>query len=113
MYHGAGWIVMPARFAMCCRETSSTSPSSEYVHGIPRLSAVGSFSDNAPVLVRVDSSFLIGRESTNRPSPKSMSPMNSHADSPNFSRIAYGTPSATSRGTDQCTGRGPIAAPKR
>ena len=40
MYHGAGWTTGLARLAMCCRDTSSTSPSSVYTNGTPAFASV-------------------------------------------------------------------------
>ena len=60
MYHGAGWTMMLARFAMCWRDTSSTSPSSgrcgEYPPGARSSSRAGA--------VRPRQLHLLGRNGT-------------------------------------------------
>ena len=49
-YQGAGCTTTLARLAMCCRDTSSTSASSEYSYGTPSLGLLVNVSGNVALL---------------------------------------------------------------
>ena len=87
-YHGAGCTSRLERFAMCCRDTSSTSPSSVYEYGTPAFASVSSDSASRPAGVRAASSAAMSRLIVR--SSRSGYPTNVHRSDGNFSVTAAG-----------------------
>ena len=111
MYHGAGCTTALVRFAMCCRDTSSTSPSSVYEYGTPALASVSSDSGSCPVAASGPSSDAMsvrdddaGRRTSRR---------TSIARPETSSMIASGADETGVRVNVQCVGRFGIGAPNR
>src|SRR5688572_5239467 len=109
MYHGAGCTTSAARFAMCWRDTSSTSASSEYWYGTPASSFVGRSSVKSPVGGVFASRLTTGDSSGCR-----------STDPTNVQRSPSGNASKTACGAEPAglvqvhvAGRPGIAAPNR